>query len=143
MLFSGKSFDMQKNAANHDLLSSLPQAVAGIHLVGHYRDSTPTYPANDVDRWDICQRSLLSDCARFFSVNLSLVSPGSPVLVPRRFSGALLKRTVTTFSRLCFRREMIRQGRASQPTSLLPRPDFSLSLVVTLLSLPRLPFSSI
>lgn len=37
-----KSFDMQKSPDNRDLLSSLPQAVAGIHLVGYDHDFAPT-----------------------------------------------------------------------------------------------------
>ncbi|KAF2680559.1 benzoate 4-monooxygenase cytochrome-like protein P450 [Lentithecium fluviatile CBS 122367] len=60
-----KSFDMQKNADNRDLLSSLPQAVAGIHLVG-YMPEIVTFGLHK-----IFFRRLIAGIARFTGLSAS------------------------------------------------------------------------
>ena len=62
-----KSFDVQRKPDNRDLLNSLPQAVAGIHLVS---DNTMLFAfgqlINMVSRWAICPKLSRSDSTRFF-----------------------------------------------------------------------------
>ena len=139
-----KSHDMLKKPDNRDLLTSLPQAVAGIHLVNEtQRSLTFQQRLIMMNRWDICPKLSRSGSTRSSSATSLLVLLVSPISAHRLSNGASHKRTAMISSRLYYRRETIKPDRASRRTSLSPRPDFSPLPDQIPRSLPRQRYSSI